>query len=248
MNSFKSLILSRKKAGILSLCLLFSVLFILGPTTVKAAAVAAETVSAPAPAAPASTTVNVTANPDESLAATLERISAAAAGVNTISSRMEQEKHLAAFSTVIKTSGHFAFQRPDCWRWELTQPVKSGILVCGNRGRRWHENGGSPQPFKLADEPWLQHFATQVTAWTTADFGFLKEQYSLTRLSQNPPTLKLVPKDPTARRMISALEITFSSDYRYVVKIIIRESGTDYTAINFLNVHINTPLPQGYFN
>ena len=189
-------------------------------------------------------------NDDESsaLAATLARIRAAAAGVKTISSRMEQEKHLAAFSSVIKTSGRFAFQRPDCWRWELTQPVKSGIQVCGDHGRRWHENGRDPQSFKLADAPWLKHFATQVTAWTTADFAFLKKQYVLSRLRQNPATLKLIPKDSAARRLISALEITFSADYRYVTKITIHESGPDYTVIKFLNVQINTPLPQNYFN
>jgi len=236
--------LTRKIVGILLIGLLLFVGFISQPTTVRAVVTAAETVSAPA--APASTPA--TATPAETLLAMLDRISAAAAGVKTISSRMEQEKHLAAFSEVIKTSGRFAFQRPDCWRWELTQPVESGIQVCGDHGRRWHENGGTPQLFKLADEPWLQHFATQVTAWTTADFTFLKKQYDLALLKQNPPTLKLVPKEPAARRLISALEITFAADYRYVVKIIIRESGTDYTTINFLNTHINTPLPQDYFN
>ncbi len=250
MNCFQLLISSRKIAGTLSLCLLFSLLFISGLIPVRADAVAAASVSADA--SPVSTTAIATPTPtatsDESLVAMLDRISAAAAGVNTLSSRMEQEKHLAAFSTVIKTSGRFAFQRPDCWRWELIQPVKSGIMVCGDHGRRWHENGSSPQPFKLADQPWLQHFATQVTAWTTADFTFLKKQYDLTLLTQNPPTLKLIPREPAARRLISALEITFSADYRYVVKIIIRESGSDYTTINFLNVHINPTLPRDYFN
>ncbi len=207
-----------------------------------AGAVQAEPVTLP-PAVAAS-------NTDESaaLTATLTRIRAAAAGVRTISSRMEQEKHLAAFSSVIKTSGRFAFQRPDCWRWELTRPLKSGIQVCGDHGRRWHENGGAPQSFKLADAPWLQHFATQVTAWTTADFTFLKEQYRLRLLSQNPPILQLVPRDPAARRLISALEITFSADCRYVTKITIRESGPDYTVIKFNNVQINTPLPKNFFN
>ncbi len=247
MNSVRSLISNRKIVSILLIGMLFSAVFISEPSTARAVDAAAVTILAPA-AAPVSTPATATATSDKPLAATLDRIRSAAAGVNTISSRMEQEKHLAAFNEVIKTSGHFAFKRPDCWRWELTQPVKSGILVCGDQGRRWHENSGISQSFKLADEPWLQHFATQVTAWTTADFTFLKEQYDLTLLTQTPPTLKLVPKEPAARRLISALEITFSGDYRYVIKIILRETGTDYTTINFLNVRINTPLPQDYFN
>jgi outer membrane lipoprotein-sorting protein len=194
----------------------------------------------------AATPVTVAAE-SAKLDSVLGKISAAAAGVQTISSRMEQEKHLAAFNEVLKTSGRFAFQRPDCWRWELLQPVVSGISVCGQAGRRWHEDGGQPQSFKLADTPWLQHFAIQVTAWTTADFTFLKEQYAITLIRQNPPTLKLVPKESAARHLIVALEITFSPDYRYVERIVIRESGSDYTVTNFLDVVINKPLVGDYF-
>lgn len=184
---------------------------------------------------------------DKALAATLQRISKAAVGITTISSRMEQEKHLKVFAEVLKASGRFAFKRPDCWRWELTQPVASGLSVCGEQGQRWHEREGTPQSFKLADEPWLKHFAAQVTAWTTADFAFLQKQYLITLLGQNPPVIKLVPKEAAARRLIFSLEISFSADCRYVVKIVIHESDNDYTVIKFLDVVINNPLPQGYF-
>ncbi len=188
------------------------------------------------------------AAPDKSLSAILERISSAAEDVVTVSSRMEQEKHLQVFDEVLKASGRFAFQRPDCWRWELAEPVKSGLAVCGGHGRRWHENSGEVKRFKLADEPWLQHFAAQVTAWTTADFAFLQAQYQITLLRQNPPTLKLVPQDAAARNLISSLEITFSADYRYVEQIVIREADRDYTVIKFLDVIINKSLPSDYFD
>ena len=178
---------------------------------------------------------------------TLQRIREAAAGVETISSTMVQEKYLKAFAEVLKARGHFSFQRPDCWRWELTEPVLSGLSVCGVKGRRWHEKGGKPQSFELADKPWLRHFAIQVTAWTTADFDFLQKQYVLTLLSSEPPSLKLVPREAAARRLIASLEITFSGDYRYVTRIIIREADGDYTAINFLDVIINQPLPEACF-
>ena len=181
----------------------------------------------------------------------LQRIREAAAGVETVASTMIQEKHLKVFAEVLEARGRFAFQRPDCWCWELTEPVLSGLSGCGEMGRRWHEKGGAQQSFKLADEPWLRHFATQVTAWTTADFEFLQKQYILTllspELSSSPPTLKLVPREAAARRLIASLEITFSVDCRYVTRIVIREVDGDYTAINFLDVIINQPLPKGSF-
>ena len=188
------------------------------------------------------------AAPDKSLAIVLEHISRAAEKVVTVSSRMEQEKHLQVFDEVLKASGRFVFQRPDCWRWELNEPVTSGLAVCGGNGSRWHENGGKVQKFKLKDKPWLQHFATQVTAWTTADFAFLRQQYLIELLQKNPPILKLVPQKAAARDLISSLEITFSKDYRYVEQIIIREADLDYTVIKFIDVIINKPLPPDYFD
>ncbi|MEA3333477.1 MAG: outer membrane lipoprotein carrier protein LolA [Pseudomonadota bacterium] len=193
--------------------------------------------------------------------ATLQRIRAAAAGVETIASTMVQEKYLKAFAEVLKARGNFAFQRPDCWRWELVEPVLSGLSVCGSKGRRWHEKGGQTKSFKLADEPWLRHFATQVTAWTTADFDFLQKEYVLTllgsevhsesnsnlSLNAEPPSLKLVPREAAARRLVASLEITFSADYRYVTRIVIREADGDYTTIKFIDVIINQPLPGGSF-
>ena len=192
---------------------------------------------------------------ESSLEPTLRRIQEAAAGVDTIASTMVQEKHLKAFAEVLEARGHFAFQRPDCWRWELIEPVLSGISVCGAEGRRWHEKGGKAQSFKLADEPWLRHFATQVTAWTTADFDFLQKEYVLTLLSSelSPElnseslSLKLVPHEAAARRLVASLEITFSADYRYVTRIVIREADGDYTTIKFLDVIINQPLPEDSF-
>lgn len=196
---------------------------------------------------------------ENSLEPTLQRIREAAAGVETITSTMVQEKYLKAFAEVLKARGNFAFQRPDCWRWELVEPVLSGLSVCGSNGRRWHEKGGQAQSFKLADQPWLRHFATQVTAWTTADFAFLQKEYILTlldselnpqfspELNSEPPSLKLVPREAAARRLVASLEITFSADYRYVTRIVIREADGDYTAINFLDVIINQPLPEESF-
>ncbi len=182
-----------------------------------------------------------------SLEPTLKRIREAASGVETITSTMVQEKYLKAFAEVLKAHGRFAFERPDCWRWELLEPVISGLSVCGDKGRRWHEKGGQPQSFTLADEPWLRHFATQVTAWTTADFGYLKKQYAIVLLKSEPPSLELTPREAAARSLIASLEITFSVDYRYVTSIIIREVDGDYTAISFLDVNINQPLPEDSF-
>jgi len=174
-------------------------------------------------------------------------IKKAAANLTTLSATMEQKKHLEIFSEDLISTGLFYFRRPDCWRWEISSPVHSGLAVCNGRGRRWHEKTRAPEEFELAQEPWLFHFAAQVTAWTTGDFELLRKHYDLRLLASEPPLIELVPKAPQARRLISALEISFSSDFSYVETVTIRETDGDFTHIRFSQTKLNHPLPPDLF-
>ena len=70
---------------------------------------------------------------------------------------------------------------------------------------------------------------------------------STSLLNGEQPSLQLVPREAAARRLVASLEITFSADYRYVTRIIIREADGDYTVIKFIDVIINQPLPKDSF-
>ncbi len=191
------------------------------------------------------------ANREDKTVAPLERILSGlketAAQTRTLAADMEQEKHLAIFSRVLHSSGRFYFRRPDCWRWELRKPAVSGLSVCNGIGKSWNRGDSQPVQFKTSQKPWLSHFTTQITAWTTADLDFLKKQYALKLLRENPPLIRLTPRNERARQMIKALEIGLAPDLSHVQTITIRENDDDFTVIKFSHVVINQPLPDDLF-
>ncbi len=193
------------------------------------------------------TTETTSPEPQKKLDQVLFKLRKTAAATITLSAEMEQEKHLAIFSRVLRSSGHFYFRRPDCWCWELDTPMKSGLAVCNDSGRSWSQDQKKTDRFPLSRKPWLTHFTAQITAWTTANLDFLKKQYDLTLLKYSPPLIRLTPKNREARRLIKTMEIGFASDLSHVRTITIRENDGDFTVIRFSRVIINQPLPDNLF-
>jgi outer membrane lipoprotein-sorting protein len=177
----------------------------------------------------------------------LERLRQNAAGTSSLAADMEQEKHLAIFSQVLRSNGRFYFRRPDCWRWEIRSPLVSGLAVCNGQGKSWSRKPDQATHFKIEQRPWLAHFTAQITAWTTANLDFLKKHYQLTLLREKPARIRLIPKNEKARRLIAALEITFAADATHVETITLRENDGDFTIIRFSHVVINQPLADDLF-
>lgn len=178
-----------------------------------------------------------------SLFASLEK---SAGGVNTLASDFVQEKHLGMFKTVMKSKGRFYFMKPDRLRWELIEPVASGFVLKGDKGRRWHERTGRTENFQIGQEPVMKLVSEQLFAWARADFTFLKSQYDITVVSESPATLKLEPRS-SAAGFLKHLVIGFSADGRYVKSVEVHEKDGDFTRIRFVNTQVNQPLKADLF-
>lgn len=179
--------------------------------------------------------------------AVLERIRAQAGSVGTIQADFVQEKKLSVFDEVLRSSGKFAFAKPDRLRWELTSPVKTGFSIRGKEGRRWHEMTGGDEPFRVDRDPMMGAVAGQLMAWATADFDGLKTQYGLEVTDENPARVRLVPRSESVASRIEAIEVRFARGERYVEEVTVRERGGDYTRISFRNVRLDAPLADSAF-
>jgi outer membrane lipoprotein-sorting protein len=178
--------------------------------------------------------------------AVLDRIRAQAGSVGTIQADFVQEKKLSVFDEVLRSSGKFAFAKPDRLRWELTSPVKTGFSIRGKEGRRWHEMTGE-EPFRVDRDPMMGAVAGQLMAWATADFDGLKSQYSLEVTAENPARVRLVPRSEAVAARIEAIEVRFARGERYVEEVTVREKGGDYTRISFRNVRLDAPMADSAF-
>jgi hypothetical protein len=129
----------------------------------------------------------------------------------------------------------------------MTEPVASGFLLNGDRGKRWHQRTGAAVPFDIAREPGMRLIAEQLLAWARVDIVWLVQQYRLTLESEEPVTLRLVPLQPGAEQFVDYLLIGFDAERRHVASVEVHEPGGDSTRIRFAATELNQPLDPALF-
>jgi outer membrane lipoprotein-sorting protein len=175
------------------------------------------------------------------------RIKQAASEVQTLSGEFTQEKHLEILEKISVSKGKFFYKTPDSLRWEIDEPVATGFIVTGDKGKKWRGKAGTRQSFELKKEPVIKIITDQIFAWARADFNWLEVGYNITVLEENPVTLKLVPLSVSEKKYIDHISLIFSSTENYVSAIEIHEAGGDYTQIKFFDMTINKPLQEDLF-
>lgn len=188
---------------------------------------------------------SVFAAPDVSVDAVLADLKQTTAGVESLQSDFVQEKHLAIFKETLLANGTFHFVRPDRLRWEVLKPVRTGFVLRGGEGRRWHERTGRSEPFSIDRDPVMKIVSEQLFAWAGGDFDRLRRQYAISLIAPSPVTLRLVPL--AADRFLDHLQVTFAPDRRNVTAVELHEQGGDFTRIRFRNAEVNTRLPEDLF-
>lgn len=181
------------------------------------------------------------------LAAVLDEIQRHTAAVETISCTFTQEKHLSMFATDMRSTGRFAFHKPDKLRWEYLSPALEGFAVNGDRAVRWTADQTDRRAFSLDDDPVMRVVARQLAAWATFDLHWLRKEYTLELETPAPVTLRLTPRRPEVAALLRFLRIEFSDTKDTVRLIELHEHGDDLTRILFSAVETNTTLDPGLF-
>ncbi len=184
---------------------------------------------------------------EEAAAELFGRMEREAVEVRTISSDFIQEKHLAMFQKVVSSKGRFLFQKPDRLRWESTEPVASGFVLNGTRGRRWHQRTGRDERFDIGSEPVMKIVSEQILAWAKPDFARLRREYRIRILSEEPLTLRLDPLSAPGAGAPDHLRISFGPDRRFVRSVEIHEKDGDSTRILFVDTVVNRPIAPSLF-
>jgi len=176
----------------------------------------------------------------------LATIAENAAGILTLTSDFVQEKHLSIFDEVLRSRGHIHFQREDRLRWEILDPVRTGFVLNGRGGKRWHERTGEEQTFSIERDPIMKIVAGEFLAWVRADFEQIRKNYGIRVAAEHPTVLELTPREEFAR-FVEQIHITFDPDNRYVQTVELTAADGDTTAIRFENTRVNVPLDAELF-
>jgi outer membrane lipoprotein-sorting protein len=183
----------------------------------------------------------------DNLAVLLEQLSENSSAVESLSCDFIQEKHLDILDEALTSTGRFSFQRPDRLRWEIVDPVSSGIVVSGEDGGTWHDRTGESERFKTRDVPAIRILSQQLFAFATMDFEALKEQFQITLLQKEPAVILLTPHSVDMQAYIQSLQVTIAEGGQNVEVVKMNESDGDYTTIRFSNVVTNPPLGKDMF-
>lgn len=180
---------------------------------------------------------------------TLEQLGGAMARAETLLTRFVQERHLSLFSEPLRSEGFLCFQRPGRLRWETISPYKS-ILV---------SDGSGVAQFEWADGKWkkldiglgaaLQNVVSQIVGVMDGRFAADRRGYSssVTRDSEGY-VVRLVPQNATVRRMMAAIEVHMAADLKGTRRVVLRETGGDFTDIRFSEQVANVVMPPRTFD
>jgi len=184
-------------------------------------------------------------NPPVSLA----QISQATGQAQTIFTRFVQERHLSLFNDPLRSEGFLCFQKPGRIRWETTAPYKS-ILVSDGSGVaqfEWTDDRWKKLDLGLGDA--LQQVVSQIAG--VMDGRYASDQGAYTASVTNSAeelVITLVPKNETLRKMMAAIEVHLAADLKGTRRVVLRETGGDYTDIQFSEQRVNLTLPPKTFD
>lgn len=165
----------------------------------------------------------------------------------------DQTRFLPLFGDKIKSSGKFAFKKPDHVRWEYTSPHQSILVVTGESGKKWSESTGRVENFKLGDDRGLDAVVKQLFTWFKGEFTRMKDDYTVTIEARNPATLKMAPKKAIVKKYIAAIEVKFNEEEQEIrsVKIIepMQPGDTEpaYTLYEFKDTELDTGVKDSRF-
>jgi outer membrane lipoprotein carrier protein len=170
----------------------------------------------------------------------------AAGDVSTIQAEFSQTKQLKLLVNPIRAEGKLAYRRPGEIRWEYAGPIKS-VLISNKQGvRRFTWRGGRYQSDGDAKLKPIQMVLGQMELWLRGDFS--QSQLFAPALEPGPPArVKLVPRDKSLGKFITAVYVFLSETPGIVDTIEIWEGQDAVTRLKLKNVKVNQPIPPRTF-
>ncbi len=177
----------------------------------------------------------------------LKEYAAVVSRAKTLYAEFVQERHLALFEDPLRSEGVLCFRKPDAIRWETTQPYRA-IFTCTGEG---------VGQFELVDNEWrkldlghmksLRNVVDGMAFFLEGRYLERQQDYTFSVTRGEDTVLGLVPRNVAARQWIEAIEIHLSPDLTATRKVILRQSGGDFTEIRFTRQVIDVVYPADVF-
>lgn len=173
------------------------------------------------------------------------KILLASTTTKSIACNFKQVKELEYLSTAIESSGKFWFKDGDKLRWEYTSPfnyiiaINNGVFTIKDDDKITVFDTKSNKAFKELNDVLM----------TTVDGTLMssgKFSYTLSE-SKNSYLVKLLPKSPDMKEILSNIHLYFSKSDLTVYKVKMIETTQDYTIISFTQKVLNSDIDPSLF-
>lgn len=179
----------------------------------------------------------------------LAQISSAMGRAQTVFTRFVQERHLSLFNEPLRSEGFLCFQKPGRIRWETTVPYKSILVSDGSSVAQFEWTDGKWRKLDLGLGDALQNVVSQIAGVMDGGYADKHSGYAATVTNNvDEVVVTLIPQNETVRKMMAAIEVHLTADLKETRRVILRESGGDYTDIQFSEQFVNLKLPSNTFD
>ncbi|MBW7914673.1 MAG: outer membrane lipoprotein carrier protein LolA [Taibaiella sp.] len=172
-------------------------------------------------------------------------LSKANAAVKNISSDFKQVKNLSLLAEKIHSKGKFYFMKPGMVRIEYTEPYYYLMVMNGSRMLVKDEqksnkiNAGSSKMMQSVNRVMVD--CMQGTVFTNPDFKTTAYH------DGNRYLLSLVPATADMKKLFEQIDVYMNKSGMDVVKLVLTETGGDFTAMEFYNTKHNLSLNETLF-
>jgi outer membrane lipoprotein-sorting protein len=192
--------------------------------------------------------------PPDRLAAVLEEAREEFGKVNTLKTKLTQEKNISLFAAPVISEGIFLFKSPDKIRFEFHTPFQSALIVNQNRIFKYEKVKGQWEALNQGDQKIAGIILDHMAAWVKGRFNHgdlytISGEYTPGTTPEHPEKVSfiLTPRAEEFRQFIQSFELGINNDLNRLDYIVIRETKTDFTRIAFHDDQINPPLDDLLF-
>lgn len=180
-------------------------------------------------------------------AETMEHIVREAESIRTIQAAFVQSKHIKILNKPLISKGMLYFKKPDFLRWEYTVPIRSILMVQGEKIQKfvWKK---SENRFIRDASPHVESMrmvSEQMAMWLDGRF---EENPAFDARLSNDRTISLTPRNEGFSSVISRIDLYLSRSSSQIERVMIIESRDSYTEIRFEDQKINVPLDDRLFS
>jgi outer membrane lipoprotein carrier protein len=189
------------------------------------------------------------AQPTNPSIALLDQAAANAGRVESVFARFAQERHLSLFQEPLRSEGYLCFQKPGRLRWEITRPYQSILVSDGKGVAQFERAGGQWKKLDLGLPDAMQSVIGQIGAIMEGRYAGRQSDYNVSATNTaDGPVVTLMPRQPALLKMMQAIEIYLTPDFRVTRRVVLREQDGDFTDIRFSEQMAGPPLPTGTFD